>query len=171
MLSLRPAQPADTATITRFIRELAEYEKLSHECHVSEQALAEHLFGPAPKAEVILAEWAGEAVGFALFFTTFSTFLAKPGIYLEDLYVRPEMRGKGLGKAMLAYLAALAVERGCGRLEWSVLDWNAPSIAFYESLGARPKTGWTDYRLKEEALLRTAELHQAAQKVSEETGA
>lgn len=152
MLQLRPAEAGDSATILRFIQELAEYEKLRHECVATEADIVEHLFGVRPKAEAVLAEWDGEAVGFALFFHNFSTFLGKPGIYLEDLYVHPRMRGKGIGKALLVHLARLARERGCGRLEWSVLDWNAPSIAFYESLGAKAKDEWTVYRVDGEAL-------------------
>lgn len=152
MLQLRPAEPGDSATILRFIQELAEYEKLLHECVATEQDIAEHLFGAKPMAEAVLAEWDGEAVGFALFFHNFSTFLGKPGVYLEDLYVQPRMRGKGIGKALLVHLARLARERDCGRLEWSVLDWNAPSIAFYESLGAKAKDEWTVYRVDGEAL-------------------
>lgn len=151
-LRLRPATPDDCATICGFIRELAEYEKLLHECHVTPDALRTHLFGPRPAAEVTISEWRGEPVGFALYFHNFSTFLARPGIYLEDLYVQPAHRNKGIGKAVLRHLARLAVERGCGRLEWSVLDWNAPSIAFYKSLGAVPMDEWTVYRLTGEAL-------------------
>ncbi len=156
MLQLRPAEAGDSATILRFIQELAEYEKLRHECVATEQDIVGHLFGARPKAEAVLAEWAGEAVGFALFFHNFSTFLGKPGIYLEDLYVQPRMRGKGIGKALLVHLARLARERDCGRLEWSVLDWNAPSIAFYQSLGAKAKDEWTVYRVDGEALVELA---------------
>jgi GNAT superfamily N-acetyltransferase len=154
MLELRAASAEDGGTILRFIQELAEYERLRHECVATEADLAAHLFGERPKAEAVLAEWSGEAVGFALFFHNFSTFLGKPGIYLEDLYVQPRMRGKGIGKALLVYLARLAKERDCGRLEWSVLDWNAPSIAFYKSLGAKAKDEWTVYRVDGEALER-----------------
>ncbi len=152
MLQIRGATTSDTSVILTFIRELADYEKLLDQCVATEEALARQLFGNPPRAEVLLAEWHGEPVGFALFFHTFSTFLAKPGIYLEDLYVRPAMRGKGIGKELLARLARLAAERDCGRLEWSVLNWNAPSIAFYESLGARPNAEWTMYRLAGTAL-------------------
>ncbi len=152
MLELRPAVAGDAGTILQFVEELAEYEKLRHECVATEADIAAHLFGERPKAEVVLAEWDGEAVGFALFFHNFSTFLGKPGIYLEDLYVQPSMRGKGVGKALLVHLARLAKERDCGRLEWSVLDWNAPSIAFYQSLGAKAKDEWTVYRVDGEAL-------------------
>ena len=146
-IHLRPAIVEDVAVILGFIRELAEYEKLSDQCVATEVDLAKHLFGSHPKAEAILAEWDGTPVGFALFFHNFSTFLAKPGIYLEDLYVQPEMRGKGIGKALLMHLVRLAKLRDCGRVEWSVLDWNAPSIEFYKSLGAVAQDDWTIYRL------------------------
>lgn len=151
-LTIRPATAGDCGAIVGLIRQLAEYEKLSHECHASEESLRQHLFGPRVFAEAMVAEWEGRTVGFALFFHNYSTFLTKPGIYLEDLYVEPAMRGRGVGKALLVHLAKLALERGCGRLEWSVLDWNAPSIAFYKSLGARPMDDWTMYRLTGEAL-------------------
>ena len=151
-LHLRPAIAADTPVILGFIRELAAYEKLLDHCVATEQGLALHLFGANPKAEVIMAEWEGAPVGFALFFHNFSTFLAQPGIYLEDLYVQSAMRGKGIGKALLMHLARLAQIRNCGRLEWSVLDWNTPSIAFYESLGAVAQDDWTTYRLTGQAL-------------------
>ncbi len=152
MITLRNATAADAPLIALLIRELAEYEKLLDECFVTPQALTLTLFGPKPYAECIVASLDGADVGFALFFHNYSTFLAKPGIYLEDLYVRPAARGQGVGKAALQYLAKLAVERGCGRLEWSVLDWNAPAIGFYESLGARPQDEWTVFRLTGEAL-------------------
>jgi GNAT superfamily N-acetyltransferase len=131
---------------------LADYEKLRDQCHATAADLERHLFGEKPRAEVVLAEWEGRVVGFALFFHTFSTFLAKPGIYLEDLFVEPELRGKGIGKALLRHLARLALVRGCGRLEWSVLDWNEPSIRFYESLGASRQAEWFAYRLTGTAL-------------------
>ena len=149
---IRPATAQDTATIAALIRGLAEYERLSHYVTLEEGRLREHLFGPRPYAEVLLAEEAGEVVGFALFFPIYSTFRAEPGMYLEDLFVRPEHRGKGHGKALLRALARLTVERGYARLDWSVLDWNAPSIAFYRSLGAVPMDEWTVYRLDGEAL-------------------
>lgn len=152
MATIRFADAADTPVILRFIRALAEYEKLEHECLADEASLRAQLFGPRPYAEVLLIEEDGAAHGFALFFHNFSTFLAKPGIYLEDLFVDPTQRGRGYGKALLAKLAGIAVERGCGRLEWSVLDWNKPSIDFYLSLGARPMDEWTVYRLDGEAL-------------------
>jgi GNAT superfamily N-acetyltransferase len=156
MLQLRAAAPSDCATILQFIRERAEYEKLLDQCVATEATLAAHLFGPTPRAEVILAEWDGAPVGFALFFHNFSTFLARPGIYLEDLYVQPDMRAKGIGKALLARLARIAQQRDCGRLEWSVLDWNTPSIEFYRSLGAQPNDEWTTYRLSGESLAQLA---------------
>ena len=141
--------------IAELIRGLAEYEKLAHEVVMTEELLSANLFGERAYAETVLAEEpGGRAVGFALFFHNFSTFLGRPGIYLEDLFVLPSERGKGIGRALLAHLARLAVERGCGRLEWSVLDWNRPAIGFYESLGARPNSEWTVYRLTGEALAR-----------------
>ena len=151
-MPLRRAVRADVPEILRLIRALAEYEKLSHEVVANEAALAQTLFGDQPAAEVLLAEEDGRAVGFALFFRNYSTFLARPGIYLEDLFVEPAQRGKGLGKALLAAVAKLAVERGCGRLEWAVLDWNAPAIGFYQSLGAKPMNDWTVMRVTGEAL-------------------
>jgi GNAT superfamily N-acetyltransferase len=151
-LNLRPADASDVPLILAFIRELAEYEKLPQECHATEAELERTLFGPRRFAEVILAFEGELPLGFALFFHNYSTWLAKPGIYLEDLYVRPEHRGKGAGKALLVALAKLAVERGCGRVEWSVLDWNTPSIEFYRALGARPMDEWTTFRLSGEAL-------------------
>lgn len=155
--TIRPASVADVPVILGFIRELAVYEKLLHEVVATEQALQQHLFGERPAAEVVIGEWHGEPVTFALFFGNFSTFLALPGIYLEDLYVTPSMRGKGIGKAMLTYLAWLAKQRGCGRLEWSVLDWNEPAIQFYRSIGATPMDEWTVQRLAGDALVRLAD--------------
>lgn len=149
---IRPATAADLPVIERFIRALAEYEKLAHEVRFDAAVLAGHLFGERPMAEVLIAEDAGEAVGFALFFHSFSTFEGRPGIYLEDLFVLPEARGKGHGRALLAALAKAAVERGCARLDWQVLDWNEPSKAFYRSLGARHGAGWEPFRLEGEAL-------------------
>ena len=149
---IRSATADDTKTISELIRALAEYERLSHQVVLDEHRLREHLFGPRPFAEVLLAEEAGEVVGFALFFHSYSTFLGRPGIYLEDLFVRQTHRGKGHGRALLAAVARRAVERGCGRLEWSVLNWNAPSIAFFRSLGAVPSDEWTVYRLAGDAL-------------------
>lgn len=156
-LQLRPARRQDVPLILGFIRELAEYEKLSHQVVADEAQLAANLFGARPYAEVLIGEVDGEPAGFALFFHNFSTFLGKPGIYLEDLYVRPAVRGSGLGKALLVELARLAVSRGCGRLEWAVLDWNEPAIGFYQRLGARPQDDWTGYRLSGAALTDLAE--------------
>jgi len=149
---IRPATPADVPVIARLIRALAEYERLTHEVILDEDRLQQHLFGPRPYAEVLLAEDNGQVVGFALFFHNYSTFVGKPGIYLEDLFVEPACRGRGLGKALLQALAKLAIERDCGRLEWAVLDWNEPSIQFYQALGAKPMDEWTGYRLTGEAL-------------------
>jgi GNAT superfamily N-acetyltransferase len=152
MTSLRSATETDVPLILRFIRELAEYERLLHECVATEESVRETLFGEKRYAEVIIAEHGGEPAGFALFFHNYSTFLARPGIYLEDLYVRPELRGHGIGKALLGRLAALAVERNCGRLEWAVLNWNESAIRFYRSLGAVPQDEWMVYRVTGEAL-------------------
>jgi GNAT superfamily N-acetyltransferase len=150
---IRPATLADVPVIARLIRALAEYERLAHEVILDEARLHDHLFGPRPYAEVLLAESEGTVVGFALFFHNYSTFVGKPGIYLEDLFVEPAHRGKGFGKALLRALARLAIERDCGRLEWAVLDWNEPSIQFYKAIGATPKDEWTGYRLTGEPLL------------------
>jgi GNAT superfamily N-acetyltransferase len=150
--SIRAATRQDVPVIADLIRGLARYEKLEQEVVMTEEVLATGLFGERPYAEVVLAEDEGRPVGFALFFHNFSTFLGRPGIYLEDLFVVPEQRGQGIGRALLAHLARLAVERGCGRLEWSVLDWNRDAIAFYERLGAQPNSEWTVYRLTGEAL-------------------
>jgi GNAT superfamily N-acetyltransferase len=152
-VAIRPAVPADLPLIATLIRDLAAYEKLSDEVRFDEAALGLHLFGPRPHAEVVIGEVDGVAQGFALFFHNFSTFEGRPGIYLEDLYVRPQARGAGLGKALLAHLAKLAIARDCARLEWWVLDWNAPSIGFYTSLGARPMDEWTVMRLDGSALV------------------
>lgn len=146
-ITIRPARPQDLPLIAQLIRDLAEYEKLSHEVRFDEATLERHLFGPHPMAEVVIGEIDSAPQGFALFFHNFSTFEGRPGIYLEDLYVRPAARGAGLGKALLLHLAALAQERGCARLEWSVLDWNEPSIGFYRSLGAKPMEQWTTMRV------------------------
>lgn len=143
---IRSAVPADLPAIAQLIRDLAEYERLAHAVVFDEAKLRDHLFGPRPYAEVLLAEGGGAVVGFALFFHNYSTFVGKPGIYLEDLFVKPEFRGKGFGKTLLAGLARLALERDCGRLEWSVLNWNEPSIRFYESLGAKPMNEWSTLR-------------------------
>ncbi len=149
---VREASEEDVPLILSFIRELAEYEKLSHEVVATEEELRESLFGERRYAEVLIAEHDGSPAGFALFFHNFSTFLGKPGIYLEDLYVNPAFRGAGIGKKLLVYLASLAKERGCGRLEWWVLDWNEPSIGFYRKLGAVPMDDWTVYRVSGAAL-------------------
>lgn len=156
IMNIRFATPDDTALILHFIRALARYEKLEDRVVATEEKVRTSLFGQPRFAEVIIAEEEGRPVGFALFFHNYSTFLAQPGIYLEDLYVEPEARGHGYGKALLARLAAIAKERNCGRLEWAVLDWNTPSIDFYKSLGAFPQDEWTGYRLTGEALERLA---------------
>jgi GNAT superfamily N-acetyltransferase len=147
---IRSATRADVPELLRLIRELAVYEKLEHMAVGTEAMLAEALFGARPAAEAMIAQAGGRAVGFALFFTTFSTFLCRPGLYLEDLFVEPAHRGAGIGKALLARLAALAAQRGCGRLEWRVLDWNEPSIRFYESLGASLLEEWILVRMTRE---------------------
>lgn len=153
---IRPATPADSATLFRLISELAEYEKLTHLVEATPQKIGDALFGARPHAEAVIVEvdqdGAKQAVGFALFFHNFSTFLAKPGLYLEDLFVEPAWRGHGLGKALLKHLAALAVERGCGRFEWSVLDWNKPSIDFYRAMGADVMPDWRICRVTGDAL-------------------
>jgi GNAT superfamily N-acetyltransferase len=151
-LEIRPGTEDDVPLILSLIRELAEYERLSHEVVATEEMLRDSLFGERRAAEVLLGHLDDEPAGFALFFHNFSTFLGRPGIYLEDLYVRPEFRGAGVGRAMLVRLARLARERGCGRLEWSVLDWNEPAISFYKRLGASPVSGWSVYRVTGEAL-------------------
>jgi GNAT superfamily N-acetyltransferase len=150
--TIRPATSKDTALILRFIRELADYEKLLHEVVADEATLKQNLFGEMPHAKVVIGEYNGKPVSFALYFHNFSTFLGRPGIYLEDLYVQPDMRGKGLGKILLGYLASLAVELNCGRLEWWVLDWNKPAIDFYQSLGAQTMDEWTVNRVTDQAL-------------------
>ncbi len=161
-IHLRPAQPGDEPLILRFIHGLAEYEKLAHECIATEADLTRSLFGPRPDAEVILAYAGGEPAGFALFFHNYSTFLARRGLYLEDLFVLPEYRGQGIGLALLRELARIAVERQCGRMEWSVLTWNQPAIEFYEKLGARAMDGWKVYRLTGESLEAVAASAEAA---------
>lgn len=156
MKLIRHARPDDTPVILEFIQALAAYERLSGSCLADQDGLRQGLFGPRPYAEVLIAEEEGTPCGFALFFHNFSTFLAKPGLFLEDLFVSPHYRGRGHGRALLAHLAGLALERGCGRLEWSVLDWNEPAIAFYLSLGARPMEEWTTYRVEADGLQRLA---------------
>lgn len=154
---IRPATVADVPLILDFIRELAEYERMSPDVVATEDGLRDALFGVQPAAEVILAEAGAEPVGFALYFHNFSTFAGRRGLYLEDLFVRPPWRGRGVGLALLRRLAAIATERGCCRLEWVVLDWNAPAIGFYERLGATPMSDWTVFRLQGDALRRLAE--------------
>ena len=151
-IELRPATTADTPHILAFIRELADYEKLAHEAVADEATLATHLFSENPAAEVVIAEVDGQPAGFALFFHTFSTFLGQRGLYLEDLFVRPAFRGLGLGRRLMVHLAQLALQRDCGRFEWSVLDWNAPAIGFYRSLGATGLDEWTVQRVSGAAL-------------------
>jgi GNAT superfamily N-acetyltransferase len=149
---IRPGVEADAPALVNLVRELAVYEKLESSAKATPDDFRAHLFGPRPAAEALVAEVDGQVVGFALFFPTFSTFRGQPGLHLEDLFVRPEHRGLGIGKALLSAIARLAVERRCGRLEWAVLDWNAPAIAFYRAAGARPVDGWTTYRVDDEAL-------------------
>ncbi len=151
---LRAAEPRDVNAIVGLIRELAEFEKLSHLLQVTPETLHPHLFGQRPVVEAQVAQLDGEVVGFALFFTNFSTFLSKPGLYLEDLYVRPALRGRGIGEALLSRLAAIAVERGYGRFEWSVLDWNSNAIRFYEKMGATVLPDWRICRITGDALQR-----------------
>jgi GNAT superfamily N-acetyltransferase len=153
---IKPATVNDVPVILSFIKKLAEYEKMAHEVRATEEGLRQTLFGERRYAEVVIGYYRGEPVGFALFFHNYSTFLGKPGIYLEDLFVDERRRGKGFGKALLVHLARLAKERDCGRLEWSVLDWNEPSINFYKSLGATPMDDWTVFRVAGEALGRLA---------------
>lgn len=151
-LQIRPATESDVPLLLELITALSEYERLRHEMAATEEQLRKTLFGDRKCAEAIIADWEGEPAGFALFFHNYSTFLAKPGLYLEDLFVRPELRGLGIGKALLKRLAQVAVERDCGRFEWWVLDWNEPAIRFYESLGARPMSDWTVFRVDGENL-------------------
>ena len=151
-MSVRPAEKRDVGVIMGFIKELAEYEGLAHEVIADEASLERSLFGEHPVAEALIAEFETTPIGFALYFPTFSTFAGRPGLYLEDLYVRPNMRGKGVGTLLLQHVARLARERGCGRLEWSVLNWNQPAIRFYETLGARAMDDWTVYRLTDDHL-------------------
>jgi GNAT superfamily N-acetyltransferase len=155
-LSLKMATEQDVPLILTFIKALAEYERLADAVIATEDGLRETLFGERPYAECVIARVKGQPAGFALFFHNYSTFLGRPGIYLEDLFVKPEHRGQGVGRALLRFLARLAQERNCGRLEWSVLDWNESAIGFYKSLGAIPLEEWTIFRLKDEALSRLA---------------
>lgn len=154
---IRTATIDDTALILTFIKELADYEKLLDEVVATEETLKDSLFGDTAHAKVIIGEYEGKPVSFALYFHNFSTFLGRPGIYLEDLYVQPQLRGKGLGKILLGYLANLAIELNCGRLEWWVLDWNQPAIDFYSALGAQPMDEWTVNRVSGEALNKLAQ--------------
>jgi len=156
--TIRPARAEDGEILVDLVHELAIYEKLEHYARATADDFRRHLFGPRPAAEAAIAEAEGTPVGFALWFSSFSTFRGQPGLYLEDIFVKPEFRGRGIGTAMLATVARLAVQRGCGRLEWSVLDWNAPSIAFYRSLDARPMDEWTVYRVDDGSLRHLAEL-------------
>ena len=155
-LSIAPAVEADAGLILSLIRELAAYERLSHAVSATAEDVAASLFGERPGAEARIARWAGEPAGFALFVMNDSTFLGRRGIYLEDLFVREPFRGRGIGRALLADLARIAVDRGCGRLEWAVLDWNTTAIGFYEKLGATPMDEWTVFRLEGAALARLA---------------
>jgi GNAT superfamily N-acetyltransferase len=156
---IRTPTPNDTPAICRLIRGLAEYERLADRVAFDERQIREHLFGPRPYAEVLIAEEAGEVVGFALFFHSYSTFRGKPGLFLEDLFVFPEHRGRGHGKALLLELARLAVARGCCKLEWEVLNWNEPALGFYRKLGAEPLNDWTVYGLYGEALAAAGQKH------------
>ncbi|HEV8131505.1 MAG TPA: GNAT family N-acetyltransferase [Acidobacteriota bacterium] len=153
---IEPATEKDVPVILRLIKGLAEYEKLADEVIATEEGLRQSLFGPRPYAEAVLAYADAEAAGFALFFHNYSTFLGRAGLYLEDLFIVPQWRGRGLGRQLLTYVARIAVARGCGRLEWSVLDWNEPAIRFYQRLGAQAMDQWTVYRLTGDALKRLA---------------
>lgn len=161
-ITIRPATSADTPVILAFIRALAQYERLEHEVVASEESLNRTLFGAQRYAEVVLACDGGKPLGFALFFHNYSTFKGAPGIYLEDLFVLPEARGRGIGKQLLTWLAHTAVERGCARLEWAVLDWNEPAIGFYKRLGAVPMDEWTVFRVTGEALTALAQSNPAS---------
>ena len=156
-LDIAPATPADVPLLLSLIRELADYERLSHQVVATEAILHEALFGSAPGAEAVIASVAGEPAGFALYFHNFSTFLGRRGLYLEDLFVRPAFRGRAIGKRLLAHLAKLAVQRGSGRFEWAVLDWNSSARQFYEALGAEANSAWINYRITGDALRRLAE--------------
>ncbi len=151
-MHIRIGTAADTDLILQLIRELAEFERLAHEVKTDAETLRAHLFGPTPRAEVLIVEVDAQTAGFALFFHNFSTFVGKPGLYLEDLYVRPAFRGAGIGRALMVRLAQIAVSRGCGRFEWWVLDWNQAAIDFYRSLGAEPMSEWTVQRVSGDAL-------------------
>ena len=155
-LRIEPAQPADAALIVALVRELAEYERLLHDVRITPDDVHRDLFGPRAFAEAVIARVGAEPVGFALWFHNYSTFAGRPGLYLEDLFVRPAFRGRGYGEALLRYLARITVERGCARFEWSVLDWNEPALAFYRKLGAVPMDDWTVQRVSGDALLALA---------------
>ena len=157
MIEIRFATKTDVPLLREFICALADYEKLGHECLVTEEKLTRTLFGEKPAAEALIAYFDGQPAGFALFFHNYSTFLAQPGLYLEDLFVKPELRRRGIGQALFRRLAHIACERGCGRFEWSALDWNSPAIQFYERMGAKAMSEWTVYRLTGDALARAAE--------------
>lgn len=152
MLDIRPATAADAALLMRFVRELAIYEKAEREVLATEEDLQRDIFGPDSRVEALICEWEGEPIGHAIFFMNYSTWLGKYGIFLEELYITPEQRGNGAGKALLKRVAEIAVSRNCGRFEWNVLDWNKPAIEFYESLGAEPLSEWVGYRLSGSAL-------------------
>ena len=156
-IDIHPATEADVPVILRLIRALAEYERLGHEVVATEATIHESLFGAAPHAKAVVARVGIDAVGFAVWFSTYSTFLSRPGIYLEDLFVVPEWRGRGVGRALLRHLARIAVDAGCGRIEWSVLDWNGTAIGFYRRIGARAMAEWTVYRLTGDAITRLAD--------------
>jgi GNAT superfamily N-acetyltransferase len=155
--SIRAARPEDAEILANLVRDLAVYEKLEHHARATPDDFRRHLFGPRPVAEAILAQVGSDVAGFALWFKTFSTFRGQPGLYLEDIFVKPGYRGRGIGKALLAAVARQAVLEACGRLEWSVLDWNTDAIGFYRALGARPMDEWTVYRIDDQALARLAE--------------
>ncbi len=156
MLVLREAQPHDSVLIVQYIKELAEFEKLTHECEANAALIEKWLFGDAPKAHCVLAEWEGKPAGFGVYFYNFSTFLSRPGIYVEDIFVRPEYRRKGIAKSMFCYLAKKAIAEECGRMEWAVLDWNTNAIDLYQSFGARSLNEWITQRVTGEALKRLA---------------
>jgi GNAT superfamily N-acetyltransferase len=155
-LNIRPATPADAATIANLVRELADYEKLAHEAKATPADFARELESPNPVIHVLIAEWNGEPAGFALYFFNFSTFVGRPGIYLEDLFVRPAHRSRGIGRELLRALARIAEQRDCGRMEWAVLDWNEPALRFYKSLDARPMNEWIIHRLTPAEIARLA---------------
>jgi GNAT superfamily N-acetyltransferase len=157
-LVIRPARPGEAPLVLQFVRELADYEKLSHEVDATEAMIDDALFGAQPRAFCDIAEWAGEPVGNALWFLNFSTFSGRPGLYLEDLFVRPAFRGRGIGKALMVHLAQRCVAEGWMRFEWAVLDWNTPSIEFYKSIGAQLKDEWTVCRVSGDALVRLSKV-------------